>query len=293
MIHHQAPLSTLPRPTQPIIRLPKRIQDLIHSFGQGPRHSYPRIEDASTRKNDAWFQVFQQAVCPMVVKGYLQGTKLDGITFADLRTSAGHHVLDPNQKPMLMARSYGSWLEEDQPMTLSAYLDRVVLNPSAVDEIWYVRYRNLRVDEAFRQALGLIQPPFLNRDEINFPCVWFGRQGHFSKLHTDPYDNFVLCVIGKKRFYCFPPNEIAHLYMQSLNHTSFLTSPIDPRTASTQTFPGYHPEAVIIVDIEPGDLLYVPFGWPHFVVCEENNFMYNYWRSTHLPPLFLLEKKTS
>ncbi|MBF0424180.1 MAG: cupin-like domain-containing protein [Magnetococcales bacterium] len=293
MIHYQTPLSTLPRPTKTISQLPKRIQDLIRCFNQAPRHPYPRIENAGSRKSDAWFQVFQQASCPMIVKGYLQGTDLDGVNFEDLRTRAGHHVLDPNQKPMLMARSYGSWLEEDEPMTLSDYLDRVVLNPAPVDEVWYVRYRNLRIGESFRQALGLIQPPFLNRDEINFPCIWFGRRGHFSKLHTDPYDNFVLCVIGKKRFYLFPPDEIAHLYMQPLNNTSFLTSPIDPRNASTQTYPSYRPETVITVDIEPGDLLYVPFGWPHFVVCEQNNFMYNYWRSTHLPPLFLLGKQAS
>jgi ribosomal protein L16 Arg81 hydroxylase len=40
------------------------------------------------------------------------------------------------------------------------------------------------------------------------------------------------------------------------------------------------------VDLEAGDLLFLPFGWAHFVECRANAFTYNYWLNPKEAPFF-------
>jgi Cupin-like domain len=238
--------------------------------------------DRSSVPDNQILKHFSGAQRPVVIRGYLGGTALAGITFDDIAARAGHMTLDPAWKPSLVYQTCDSGGAADGPMLLSDYLEKAVLG-SQVRQDLYVRFRNLRVPLDLRNALGLIRPGFLRPHEVHLPCIWMGGSGSCSNLHTDPQDNFVLSVVGLRRFWLHAPSELAAIQAESIMGTAFLRSPFDPRRAD-------HPARFVVLDLMPGDLLMLPLGWPHFVECITPSFSYNYWLDPRETPFF--ERKT-
>lgn len=229
---------------------------------------------------------FAAAGGPVVVRGYLGGTPLAGLRFEEVRARAGEFFLDPADKPELVVQAYRRWVASGRPMRLSDYLERTLDPEHPPDPELYKLYRNLRIPAEFRAALGLIRPGFLAAGEVNPPCIWIGAGGSCTRLHTDPNDNFVLAVIGSKRFHLFSPADFANLYMQQIGASAFLRSPVDPRAPDFAAYPLYRRARCVSVDLRAGDLLFLPLGWPHFVESLESTFTYNYWLHSRQVPYF-------
>lgn len=222
---------------------------------------------------------------PVVIRRYLDGTPLEDLTFERLRAMAGHHCLSVADKPSIASRVYADGLDSE-PMLLRDYLDYEVLAPGPANPKLYERYRNLRVPQEFRRDLCLIRPSFLPRSEVNLPCIWIGKGGTSTCLHTDPNDNFVTMCIGTKRFHLFPPCDLQWLYLRQVSASSLLTSPIDPREPDLERYPDFRNTNGTTVDLEAGDLFFLPLGWAHFVESPTSSFTYNYWVKSDATPFF-------
>jgi hypothetical protein len=121
-------------------------------------------------------------------------------------------------------------------------------------------------------------PPYFDRASYNYNLtrLWIGGNGSGAHLHRDLTDNFILQIIGTKQIMLSPPNQTPFLYTWEVNR--YLTS-----SKVSAFFPNYGklPKAkyayFISVDLQPGDLLYIPCGWYHQVnnignVCSINFF---------------------
>ena len=254
---------------------PAKIQWLMRTW-RGPFDRVEILERAHTPDEDILAH-FNGAARPVVVRGYLAGTPLAGITFEDVRARAGALMLDPRWKPSHIYNTIDS-SANDARISLDDYLAAAVLGETVRQDL-YVRFRNLRVPLEFRNALGLLRPAFLRPHEVHLPCIWMGAAGSCSNLHTDPQDNFVLCVIGHKRFWLHPPSALPDIQAESVMGSAFLRSPLDPREAG-------HPVPTVALDLYPGDLLLLPMGWAHFVECLAPAFTYNYWLDPRETPFF-------
>jgi len=266
--------------------LPVRLRELVAWHESRPPFDGVLTIEASEVSTRQLPGLLASAGKPVIVKGYLKGTPLEDLTFEVVRATAGHYFLDPSEKPDLVVQHYSRWVEASTPMLLGDYIDKVVLAQGPFDSEPYKRYRNIRISDHFRQSLGLIRPGFLSEGEVNPPCIWLGRKGSWTGLHTDPNDNFVLAVIGSKRFYLFSPSDLSRLYFGQVGQTAFLRSSIDPRRPDTETYPLYKLANCVTADLNPADLLFLPFGWPHFVECSANAFTYNYWLNSREIPFF-------
>jgi hypothetical protein len=222
---------------------------------------------------------------PVVFRGYLAATPLEDLTFERLRTMAGHHWLSAADKPRIASKVYRDELDSE-PMLLRDYLDFEVLAPGPAQSILYEKYRNLRVGGEFRRDLNLIRPSFVPRAELNPPCIWIGKAGTWTCLHTDPNDNFVLVAIGTKRFHLFPPSDLQWLYLGQVSSSSLLTSPIDPRNPDLERYPDFRNTHATTLDLQAGDLFFLPLGWAHFVESATASFTYNYWVKPDATPFF-------
>lgn len=223
---------------------------------------------------------------PVVLKRYLDNTSLHGIDFADLNRRAGHFVMDPRQKPSTIVQNYGAWVDQAPPMTLADYIETAVLTepPKAAD--MYSHYRNLRLDDDFADALGLVKPRFVSESEIRPPCIWLGRRGSQTGTHIDPQDNIVFTVIGHKRFHVFSPADIPNLYLFPVGNTLLLRSPVDPREVDAERHALSAGRHCVQIDLKAGDCLFLPLGWPHFVETVTEAFSYNYWLKPESRPFF-------
>jgi hypothetical protein len=108
--------------------------------------------------------------------------------------------------------------------------------------------------------------------------LWIGPYGCVSPMHNDPLDNVLMQFVGAKRALLFPPDDANSLYAgQEGNQPN--TSPINPEEQPDLNRYPLLAEASppLICDLQPGDLLYIPKRWFHYVRTVETSVSVNAW----------------
>lgn len=113
------------------------------------------------------------------------------------------------------------------------------------------------------------------------PRFWIGHSSTVA-CHYDTMDNVACVVAGRRRFTLFPPDAIRDLYVGPIDHT-LAGQPISLAVGSEPGDPRYPRFAeardrALVVELEPGDALYVPKLWWHQVeAIGEVNVLVNFW----------------
>ncbi len=113
------------------------------------------------------------------------------------------------------------------------------------------------------------------------PRFWVGHASTVA-CHYDTMDNVACVAAGRRRFTLFPPDAIRDLYVGPIDHTlagqpislAVGSEPGDPR------FPRFENarDRALVVELEPGDALYVPKLWWHQVeAVGDVNVLVNFW----------------
>jgi len=118
-------------------------------------------------------------------------------------------------------------------------------------------------------------------DERVEPRVWIGNAVKIN-THFDLAYNIACVAGGRRRFTLFPPEQLANLYLAPLDFTpsGAPVSLVQLTNADHARFP-LHAEALRHAwqaELEPGDALFIPFGWWHHVESlTPFNVLVNYW----------------
>ena len=127
------------------------------------------------------------------------------------------------------------------------------------------------------------------RPVVNYPLedirtsIWIGNRTT-ACCHHDASDNLACCVVGKRRFTLFPPDQIVNLYPGPLTPTpgGQALSMVDFDNPDLTKYPRFS-EAIKhgqIAELEAGDTLYLPSMWWHQVESQNRfNVLINYWWS--------------
>ena len=119
--------------------------------------------------------------------------------------------------------------------------------------------------------------------------IWIGNRT-VATAHFDMTHNLACCMVGRRRFVLFPPEQVHNLYPGPLEHTPAgpVVSMVNFDAPDFERYPRYR-EALAsaqVADIEPGDVLFYPAMWWHHVhALDSFNAMINYWWTT--TPTFL------
>lgn len=148
----------------------------------------------------------------------------------------------------------------------------------------YFYINSLHVEEGFPglQAQNNIEfshPVFSNNQPLS--KIWLGTES-IASAHYDMPSNLACCVLGKRRFTLFPPEQIHNLYPGPLEPTPAgqVVTMADINKPDFDRFPRLREalDAAIVVDMAPGDALYYPGLWWHQVQAfAPFNIMINYW----------------
>lgn len=145
----------------------------------------------------------------------------------------------------------------------------------------------------FRSENDIVIP----RPDVSYPIeevrtsIWIGNRT-MACCHYDASDNLACCVVGKRRFTLFPPDQIANLYPGPLSPTpgGQALSMVDFANPDFTKYPKFS-EAIQhgqIAELEAGDALYLPSMWWHQVESQSRfNVLINYWWSNsakHMGP---------
>lgn len=103
----------------------------------------------------------------------------------------------------------------------------------------------------------------------------FGMRSVIAEAHFDGARNSVVMFGGLRRWILTHPNQCKHMYMLPPSHPSGRHSECDWSKPDLEKFPDFanvHSNEVIL---QPGDFLYVPTYWIHYIVSLNVNYQCN------------------
>lgn len=111
--------------------------------------------------------------------------------------------------------------------------------------------------------------------------IWLGNQSVVAP-HFDFPDNLACCVIGKRNFTLFPPEQLQNLYVGPLDFTPAgqAISMVDVKQPDLDKYPKFVDalKAAKTATLKPGDAIFIPSMWWHSVESlSALNGLVNYW----------------
>jgi hypothetical protein len=113
--------------------------------------------------------------------------------------------------------------------------------------------------------------------------IWIGNPS-LVPCHYDGSNNIACCVVGKRRFTLFPPEQIHNLYPGPLHPTpgGQAISMVDLAAPDFNKHPRFRDAEKVgqVVDLDAGDAVFFPSMWWHQVEgLSAFNVLINYWWS--------------
>jgi ribosomal protein L16 Arg81 hydroxylase len=93
--------------------------------------------------------------------------------------------------------------------------------------------------------------------------MWIGPAGTLTSLHHDLTNNFIAQIVGRKRIKLVPAAEVGKMYNDQ--HVFSAISDLEDPGLDLSRYPRLAGLRVYDVLLEPGEILFVPFGWWHQV----------------------------
>lgn len=120
-------------------------------------------------------------------------------------------------------------------------------------------------------------PAALKRKLKKEPSLWFGPARTVTPVHFDAAHNLLVQIHGRKKLILIPPEQSRHLYYPclSLGHVNY--SPVDVEAPDFDRFPLFRKATPLEVWLEPGEILFIPVRWWHYVRALEATISLNFW----------------
>lgn len=190
--------------------------------------------------------------------------------------------LTGNRKvPIEIGANYASDEWSQKFMKIKDFLQRQFSadNESTEDEKCGVEY--LAQHELFEQIPQLKKdfsiPTYCslarNSESLDIKA-WLGPKGTISQMHYDPKHNLLCQVFGSKMIILASPEDTDNLY---INECLKNTSQINANCLDIDKFPLAANVKFLHLTLQPGDCLYLPPKWWHYVESESASFSVSFW----------------
>ena len=107
--------------------------------------------------------------------------------------------------------------------------------------------------------------------------VWIGPSGTITPPHTDPYQNLLCQVVGRKYARLYNPLLHSAAMYPADDDLSCNTSCVDVDCPDEQQHPLFLTAPFYDCVLEAGQMLYIPQGWWHYVKALTSSVSVNYW----------------
>nr|XP_056722406.1 bifunctional peptidase and arginyl-hydroxylase JMJD5 [Euleptes europaea] len=131
-----------------------------------------------------------------------------------------------------------------------------------------------------KQDIGIPDYCCLGKGEEDDITVnaWFGPAGTISPLHQDPQQNFLVQVLGRKYLHLYSPAQSEKLYPHE-GHLLHNTSQVDVEEPDLASFPQFETAEAQTCILSPGQVLFIPVQYWHYVRALDTSFSVSFWWS--------------
>lgn len=156
-----------------------------------------------------------------------------------------------------------NWAERRSHIRMADYIDLITDTASGNDCYLVARNKVLDMPEMrdlsddFHCPAGFLDPETPERPYVR---LWLGAAGTLTPLHCDDCNIFMGEVTGRKKVRLIPP-----YFYPSLYNTAEYYSPVDLDNVDLTRFPEMRDVPVLETALEPGEFLFIPIGWWHWV----------------------------
>ncbi|XP_027719001.1 bifunctional peptidase and arginyl-hydroxylase JMJD5 isoform X1 [Vombatus ursinus] len=164
-------------------------------------------------------------------------------------------------------------------MTVNEFISKYIVNKQ--NDIGYLAQHQL-FDQIPELKQDICIPDYCclgNGEEEDITInAWFGPAGTISPLHQDPQQNFLAQVLGRKYIQLYSPEESEFLYP---HETQLLhnTSQVDVENPNLIKFPKFTKASYQSCILNPGQILFIPVKYWHYVRALDISFSVSFWWS--------------
>jgi lysine-specific demethylase 8 len=161
-----------------------------------------------------------------------------------------------------------------QEMTIGEFVELMETGNSCYfDQVNINFYKELHNDYNF-QEFSVCNPNLAG-------ILWVGSST-YSGLHYDWSDNLLAQIHGTKKVVLVSPDDSLYLYPFPDNHTKSQVACENPDLKAQPKL-----KNVTFIDgfLEPGDVLFIPKGWWHYLKSSQKSITLTYWHGISLTPM--------
>ncbi|UJH66687.1 cupin-like domain-containing protein [Allomuricauda sp. SCSIO 65647] len=145
-----------------------------------------------------------------------------------------------------------------------------------------------QIFEEFPELLNDVDFSYLTDNTVDdVPAVWIGPKGTITGLHSDDHNNMLAQIVGRKIMIVASPKFKQNFYPSPKFDYGAVLSRVDLNNFDEEKFPAFREIEFFIVELEPGDVLYNPKGWWHYVKSLEPSISTNTFAYTRGDMVFL------
>lgn len=225
---------------------------------------------------------FERPRRPAVITGLFDGR--DALTRWDL-----HHLAEHGDMPVRVRVSRRDERQLFDGDMMAAFDFRTVPLRDAVarmegpgDEIWYVQHGELPKQPSLAAEIGPFE--YLPRRLASRSLLWVCGPGTVNPLHWDTNHVALLQVRGDKRFVIFPPGDSSKL-SSFVDGRIWRSTGLDLGAIDRRRFPRVDEAEAWGCTLGPGDLLFLPYRWWHYMESVEGAISVSWWWAPSLGTL--------
>ncbi|NXY64765.1 KDM8 demethylase, partial [Callaeas wilsoni] len=180
--------------------------------------------------------------------------------------------------PVELGARYTDEEWSQQLMTVSDFISQYIMDENSVG---YLAQHQL-FDQIPELKEDISIPDYCclgegEEDDITINA-WFGPGGTISPLHQDPQQNFLAQVFGRKYIRLYSPQDSENLYPHE-SQILHNTSQVDVEDPDLVKFPNFTKAAFQSCILMPGQILFIPVKYWHYVRSLELSFSVSFWWS--------------
>ena len=228
----------------------------------------PRVQGLS---QDAFLRDYYAAGRPVIIRGEMDDWPALGLWNPEyLKRKVGAAPIEFQGQRNADARFELQKDVHKRSLGFDAYIDLITKEPG--NDAYITAYNSGPNHAAFEPLTSDVRPlaKFLRGRQ---GMLWVGPIGTYTPLHHDLTNNLIAQVVGAKHLVLLPPSETRFLY----NHRHVFSAVHDIMDEERlEQYPLAKNASTYGVDLEAGELLFIPIGWWHQVTALDFSVTYTF-----------------